>query len=73
MGIFYFGKKGMSLNCDIFFRKNKDVFVKPVYFIAIYRYDQVMITRLNIADVALKECKKDGSCISLLAVTIGVW
>ena len=72
MGIFYFGKKGMSLNCDIFFKKNKDVFVKPVYFTAIYRCDQVMITRLNIADVVLKECKKDGSCISLLAVTIGV-
>ena len=58
----------MSLHCDIFFKKNKDVLVKPVYLTAIYRCDQDMMARLNIADVVLKEHEKDESSVSLLAV-----
>ena len=34
--------------------------------------DQDMITRLNIA-VVLKEYKKDGSSLSMLAVIMGIW
>ena len=53
----FFGKKGMSLNCEIFFKKNEDVLVKSVYVTTIYRCDQDMIARLNIADIVLKEYK----------------
>ena len=73
VGIFYFGKKGMGLNCNIFFKKNKDVLVNSVYLIAMFRWDSDMITRLNVADVALKEYKKDGLSVSMLAVVMGVW
>ena len=66
VGIFYFGKKGMNLHCDILFKKNKDVLVKSVYLTAMYRCDQVMITALNIADAVLKEYKQDGSSVSML-------
>ena len=31
-----------------------------------------MITRQNIADVVLKECKKDGSSVSILGVIVRV-
>ena len=64
MVMFYFEKKGMSLNCDIFFKKNKYVVVKLVYLSAMYRFDQGIVTRLNIADVVLKEYKKDESSVS---------
>ena len=72
--IFYLEKKGMSLHCHIFFKKNKDVLVKLVYLTAINKWDQDMITitRLNIADVVSKEYKKDGSSVSMLAVIMGV-
>ena len=36
-----------------------------------YRCDQDIITRLNIAYVVLKEYKKDGSSVSMLAVIMG--
>lgn len=51
----YFGKKGLSLHCDIFVKKNKDMLVKSVYHTAVYRCHQDMIATLNIADVVLKE------------------
>ena len=54
----------MSLHCDIFFKKNKYVLVKLVYLSAMYRFDQGIVTRLNIADVVLKEYKKDESSVS---------
>ena len=62
----------MSLHCDIFFKKNKVLFVKSVYLTAVYRCDQDMITRLNIADVGLKEYKNDGSSVLMLVVIMGV-
>ena len=37
-----------------------------------YRCDQDMIARLNIADVVLKEYKKNESSVSMLAVIMGV-
>ena len=55
--IFYFGKEIMNLHCDIFFKKKKDLLVKSVYITAMYRCDQDMIARLNIADVLLKDYK----------------
>ena len=58
VGIFYFGKKGISLHCDIFFKKNKGVLVKSVYLTAMYRIDQDMFARLNIANVVSKEYDK---------------
>ena len=67
VGMFYFGKKGTRLHCDILFKKNKDALVKSVYLTAMYRCDRVMITTLNIADAVLKEYKKDGSSVSMLA------
>ena len=72
VGIFYFGRKGMSLFCDIFFKKNKDVLVKSVYLAAMYRCNQDMITRLNIADVVLKEYKKGWLSVSMPAIIMGV-
>lgn len=47
----------MNLHCDIFFKKKKDLLVKSVYITAMYRCDQDMIARLNIADVLLKQYK----------------
>ena len=72
VGIFCFGKKGMSLHCDIFFKKNNDVLVNSVYFTTMYRCDQDMITRLNIADVVLKAYKKEGSSVSMLAIIMRI-
>ena len=72
VGTFYFGKKGMSLHENMFFKKNKDVLVKSAYLTAMYRCDQDMITRLIIPDVVLNEYKKDGSNVSMLAVIMGV-
>ena len=72
VGIFYFGKKGMSLHENMFFKKNKDVLVKSAYLTAMYRCNQDMITRLIIPDVVLNEYKKDGSNVSMLAVIMGV-
>ena len=66
VGIFYFGKKGIGLHFDIFFKKNKNVLVKSVYLTAC---DQDLITRLNIADFVLK----DVSGVSMLAVIMGVY
>ena len=71
-GNILFWKEGMSLHHYTFFKKNKDVLVKSVYFTAIYRCDQDMIARLNIADVVLKEYKKDESSVSMLAVIMRV-
>ena len=71
MGISYFRKKGMSINCNIYLKKNKGVLVKAVYLPAMYRCDQDMITRLNIA-VVLKEYEKDESSVSILAVIIKI-
>lgn len=45
----------MSLHCDIFVKKNKNVLVKSVYLTTMYRYDQDMIATLRIADMVLKE------------------
>ena len=64
----FFGKKGISLHCDIFFKKNKDVFVKSVYLTAVYRCDQDMAATLNIADVVLKKFKKDEPHVSTLYI-----
>ena len=64
----YFGKKGMSLHIDIFFKKDKGVLVKSVYLTAVYRCDQDMKATLNIADVVLKEYKKDEPNVSALYV-----
>lgn len=55
VGILYFGKKEMSLHCDIFVKKNKNVLVKSVYLTTMYRCDQDMIATLRIADMVLKE------------------
>ena len=38
-----------------------------------FRCDQDMITRLNAADVTLKEYKKNGLNVSMLAIVVGVW
>ena len=44
----------MSLHCDIFVKKNKNVLVKSVYLTTMYRRDH-MIATLRIADMVLKE------------------
>ena len=49
----------MSLHCDIFFKKNKDVLVKSVYLTAMYRSDKDVIAAPKTAYVILKEYKKD--------------
>ena len=54
VGIFYIGKNGMSLHCDLFLKKNKDVLGKSVYLTAMYSCDQDMVTKLNINAVVLK-------------------
>ena len=55
--IFYLGKKRMSLHCDIFFMKNKDVLVKNifVYLTAVYKCDQDILATLNVVGVILKK------------------
>ena len=47
----------MSLHCDIFFMKNKDVLVKNifVYLTAVYKCDQDILATLNVAGVILKK------------------
>ena len=56
----------------IYFSRKTDVSVKSVYLTAVYRCDQDMIARVNIADAILKEYKRDESNALLLVVIMGV-
>ena len=56
----------------IYFSRKTDVSVKSVYLTAVYRCDQDMIARVNIADATLKEYKRDESNALLLVVIMGV-
>ena len=55
----YFGKKGMSLHVDILCMKKDGVFVKKVYFTAIYQCEQGLSDSLCLADVVLDKMKVD--------------
>ena len=55
----YFGKKGMSLHIDVFFRKENDDLLKYVYFSCIFRSPQTMLDVLNIGDSVLQQFRSD--------------
>lgn len=59
----YFGKKGMSLHVDVFFKKEGGQLKKRVYFTALQRCDQGADDVLCLADEILAEYKKDESSI----------
>ena len=63
----YFGKKGMSLQVDVFFYKitNKDV-VKFTCFTAIERCDQGLVDVLSISNVVLEEFTQDVPRVNML-------
>ena len=53
-GNIVFWKEGNEPTLWYIFKKNKDVLVTSVYLTAMYRCDQPMITRLNIANVGVR-------------------
>ena len=55
----YFGKKGMTLHIDVFFYKLNGSIKKKVYMTAATRCDQGMSEMLGIADLVLREFKKE--------------
>ena len=55
----YFGKKGMSLHIDVFFRKYNDELLKYVYFTCIFRSQQSIIDVLNIGEHVIEKFKTD--------------
>ena len=55
----YFGKKGMSLHIDVFFRMEGEDLLKYVYFTCIFRSPQTMVDVLNIGDSVLQQFRND--------------
>ena len=55
----YFGKKGMTLHIDVFFYKLHDSVQKEVYMTAATHCDHGMSETLGLADLVLKEFKKE--------------
>ena len=53
----YFGKKGMSLHVDTLCMKKDGVFVKKVYFMAIYWCEQGLSDSFCLADFVLDKMK----------------
>ena len=62
----YFGKKGMSLHIDVFFRQNDDRLLKYVYMTCLFRCKQSMVDVLNIGDNVLRRFKIDCPMIQKL-------
>ena len=62
----YFGKKGMSLHIDVFFRQDHDNLLKYVYMTCLYRCKQSMVDVLNIADNVLNTFRIDCPMINKL-------
>lgn len=54
----YFGKKGMSVHVDVFFRKVEDKIEKYVFLTCVENCKQDLPETLIIAEVALKQLKK---------------
>ena len=55
----YFGKKGMTLHCDVFLFKENGTVRKHTYFTAAYRSDQDVKDSLSLGDYIVKEFSKD--------------
>ena len=55
----YFGKKGMSLHIDVFFRMDGDDLQKHTYFTAIFRCKQGLVDVLNIGENVLGQYSTD--------------
>ena len=62
----YFGKKGMSLHIDVFFRKDGDDLIKQVYLTCLFACKQTATDVLNIGDNVLKSFKSDTPTVSQL-------
>ena len=55
----YFGKKGMTLHCDVFLLKENGTVKKHTYFTTAYRSDQDIKDSLSLRDYVVKEFSKD--------------
>eukprot|EP00111_Clytia_hemisphaerica_P010078 TCONS_00029465-protein len=64
----YFGKKGMSLHVDVFFKKEGHQLKKSVYFTALQRCDQGAADVLCLADEVLAEFRNDEPDVNSLYV-----
>ena len=63
----YFGKKGMSLQVDVFFIKRNRISHKQVHFTALYRCDQGTVDTLSIAYIILtKIFLSDEPCVKIV-------
>ena len=62
----YFGKKGMSLHIDVFFRKSQEELLKYVYFTCIFRCKQSAVDALNIGKCVLTQFQIDCPMIQSL-------
>ena len=62
----YFGKKGMSIHIDVFFRKQGEDLLKYVYLTCLFRCNQNSVDVLNIGDNVLCSFKVDCPMISKL-------
>ena len=62
----YFGKKGMSLQIDVFFQDIDGKLLKSVYLTCIFRCAQSMVEVLNIGDHVINEFRKDHPEVSQL-------
>ena len=65
----YFGKKGMSVHVDVFFKKNEQgQLTKLVYFTVIFRCDQDMLSTLTVAQAVLQQYKIDNPKVRKLLI-----
>lgn len=55
----YFGKRGMSVSVEVFIFKISGAYHKQVYLVALEKCDQGALETLCIADVVLREFRKD--------------
>lgn len=55
----YFGKRGMTVSVEVFISKTSDTYLKLVYLVSLDRCEQDALEMLCIADVVLKQFKKD--------------
>lgn len=66
--MFYFGKRGISVEVNVFIMKIGDVFHKKVYLVALEKTDQGMLDTLSIAKVVLDEFKLDYPHITAIRI-----
>ena len=55
----YFGKKGVTLHCDVFLLQKNGTVKKHTYFTTAYRSNQDIKDSLSLGDCVVKEFSKD--------------